>query len=35
MKSETLKTALIARLCIGQLGVVIFLAAFHIAEHGL
>jgi hypothetical protein len=32
---ETLKTALLTILCVAQLGAVIFLAAFHVAKHGL
>jgi len=32
---ETLKTALLTILCLAQLGAVIFLAAFHVANHGL
>ncbi len=35
MNSETLKTALLTILCIAQLGAVIFLAAFHVAQYGL
>jgi hypothetical protein len=35
MNLETLKTALLTILCVAQLGAVIFLAAFHVANHGL